>query len=217
MEHYQQLAHFFLDGDEERALQYIDQVIEAHPKLYLFEDLLTPAMYYIGKLWEQNKITVADEHLATAICDFVLTKLGSSLASKDLGGMKDKVLLFGVEEEQHYLGLKMVADTFKEKGWQVRYLGPNLPAAHAMKHITRYKPQVIGISAALSYRLPSLKKQLQDYLALDWKPTILIGGRMTRKLGLEEFLSEQVIVIKDLSQLNHWLSEGREGIFNESS
>ncbi|QHT47558.1 cobalamin-binding domain protein [Bacillus sp. SB49] len=216
--HHERLAHYFLDGDEEGALQYIRQLLEEHPRAYLYEDILTPAMYYIGELWERNEISVADEHLATAICDFVLSKLEQEKKTdKKYRNKKYKALLFGVEEEHHYIGLKMVAETFKEHGWRVRYLGPNLSLQHALVQIEKYRPDVIGISAALSYRLPAIKDLVNHFTMLDWKPFIMIGGRMAGKYDLSQLESDQSMVIKDLNHLNQWFKEGRDEAINETS
>ncbi|SFJ42102.1 Methanogenic corrinoid protein MtbC1 [Halobacillus dabanensis] len=217
MQH-EHLSQFFLAGDEEGALYYTKHLLEKHPRAYLYEDILTPAMYYIGELWERNEISVADEHLATAICDFVLSKLEAEISNVSRKHQKNfKAMLFGVEEEQHYIGLKMVADTFKEHGWRVRYLGPNLPMEHSLRQIEKYRPDVIGISAALSYRLPTMKILLERFSHLEWKPLIMVGGRMATKFDLKEFESNQVMVVKDLSHLNQWFNEGRDETINETS
>ncbi|GGF32279.1 hypothetical protein GCM10010954_34360 [Halobacillus andaensis] len=217
-QHHETLAHYFLDGDEDQALIFIEQLLVEHPRLYLYEDIITPAMYHVGELWERNEISVADEHLATAICDFVLSKIEAEALNIRGDRQKSfKALLFGVEEEQHYIGLKMVADTFKEQGWRVRYLGPNLGGEHSLTQIHRYKPHVIGLSAALSYRLPALKKLVNEFRRLEWKPLIMIGGRMAKKFELEELESDQVVIMKDLNHLNQWFKEGRAGVVNETS
>nr|WP_256522098.1 cobalamin B12-binding domain-containing protein [Halobacillus sp. A5] len=216
--HHEKLAHYFLKGDEEEALVYIEQLLLEYPRLYLYEDIITPAMYFVGELWERNEISVADEHLATAICDFVLSKVeADTLSIRGDHQKRLKALLFGVEDEQHYIGLKMVAESFKEQGWRVRYLGPNLEMNHSLIQIHHYKPHVIGLSAALSYRLPTLKELVKEFLTLEWKPIIMIGGRMARKFELEELESDQVIIIKDLNHLNKWFNDGRAGVVNETS
>lgn len=215
---HEKLARYFLSGDDEGALDYTKALLEEHPRAFLFGDILTPAMYYIGELWERNEISVADEHLATAICDFVLSRLKGENMTKDRKTQKNhKAILFGVEEEQHYIGLKMVAETFKDRGWLVRYLGPNLPLDHSLVQINKFRPDVIGISAALSYRLPMIKVLIERFSRLEWKPLIMIGGRMATKYELENFESEQVMVMRDLSCLNKWFDEGRNEVFNETS
>lgn len=216
--HYEKLAHLFLDGEEDEAIEFLKSLVKDHPRLYLYEDLITPAMYYIGELWENNEISVADEHLATGVCDYVLSNLDFEMGIKNkLPQNGLKAMLFGVEEEQHYIGLKMVANSFKDQGWQVRYLGPNLPLDHSVSQIMKYRPDVIGVSAALSYRLPKLKHILRKLSALEWQPKIIVGGRMAKNYQLKELESNQVVIIKNLSHLQQWFQEGKEGVFNETS
>ncbi|WP_226580300.1 B12-binding domain-containing protein [Halobacillus litoralis] len=216
--HHEHLAHLFLNGDEEEAVEYTKQLLNKYPRAYLYEDILTPAMYYIGELWEKNEISVADEHLATAICDFVLSKLDAdSSVVKRRNQKKYKVILFGVEEEQHYIGLKMVADTFKDQGWRVRYLGPDLSIEHSLVQIEKYRPDVIGISAALSYRLSTIKKLIERFRHLEWQPLIMVGGRMASQFDLGAFESKQVMVVRDLGHLHQWFKEGRDEAINETS
>ncbi|MFC0523817.1 B12-binding domain-containing protein [Pontibacillus salicampi] len=206
MDHSNTIARLFLDGKEEEAYHFLQTAQTPFDRLQSFEQVLTPAMYYIGELWEKNEITVADEHLATAVCDFLLSKLDSRVESAGREGDK-KVLLFGVEEEQHYLGLKMVASVFREYGWKVRYLGPNLPIDHAKQQIDVYKPDVIGISASLSYRLPTLKNVVASLISLNWKPTILLGGRMTKEYDLSAMFANEVLIMDGLETLQYWLEE----------
>lgn len=215
MDDFSKLAKLFLEGNEDDAIHYLSQMGTTPNRLHLYEQFLTPTMYHIGDLWERNEISVADEHLATAVCDFVLSQL-DSMKKRASEQNASKVLLFGIEEEQHYLGLKMVASTFREYGWNVRYLGPNLPLDHALKQVNRYKPDVVGVSAALSYRLPVLKEVIEHLTRLEWSPTVLIGGRMAKEYDLSSFASERVVVMKDLHQLETWI-EGNEEDINATS
>lgn len=210
------MAKLFLEGNEDEALQYLQTAQTPFNRLMAYEQFLTPTMYHIGDLWENNQISVADEHLATAVCDFVLSQVDYRSTKQGLDQAK-KVLLFGVEEEQHYLGLKMVASVFREHGWKVRYLGPNLPLEHVHKQITTFKPDVIGISAALSYRLPKLQEVVESFQKLEWNPQILIGGRMAKKHDLSKFVSDKVFIMKDLEQLQGWLEEDQNKVNATSS
>ncbi|MCA0971723.1 cobalamin-dependent protein [Halobacillus litoralis] len=214
-QHHETLAHLFLDGDEEKALDYMNELLHEYSRAYLYESVITQSMYYIGQLWERNEISVADEHLATAVCDFVLSTLKEEKPIKRT--RQQKALLFGVEKEQHYLGIKMVAETFKEQGWRVRYLGPDLPLEHSLTQIEKFKPDVIGLSAALSYRLPTVKELIRRFERLEWKPFIMVGGRMASKFDLNEFQSDRVMVVKGLPHLHQWFKEGRDGVINETS
>lgn len=205
------LADLFLTGDEQSALSYIDEVMTENDRIALYEDLLTPAMIRIGDLWERNEITVADEHLATAVCDFIISDYEFRAAAEETEPRK-KVMLFGVEGEEHYIGLKMAAAVFQEAGWRVRYLGPNLPLRHAETAVEAWQPDVVAMSAALSYRLPILRKSVQVLANTDCQPSILIGGRMASHATFEkEAAPGQVLVMPNLRDLHKWLaSAGKE-------
>ena len=213
-DHSIKLANLLLSGEEQLAITHIHTVLTENDRLTLYEDLLTPAMTYIGKLWERNEITVADEHLATAICDFIISDFEFRSSSKEQGNRK-KVMLFGVEGEEHYIGLKMASAVFQEFGWSVRYLGPNLPLRHAETAANDWQPDVIAMSAALSYRLPTLKKSVQVLSQTSGHPTVLIGGRMAPHVHFEEEAASgpgQVIIMSNLRELHRWLTFAQEGV-----
>lgn len=215
-EHAIQLAQKFLNGDEQNALSFIHTVLANDDRLSLYEDLLTPAMIHIGKLWERNEITVADEHLATAICDYVISYVEFKSATTDADSNR-KVMLFGVEGEEHYIGLKMATSVFQEFGWKVRYLGPNLPLRHAETAVNAWQPDVVAMSAALSYRLPMLRKSVEVLANVAHKPTILIGGRMSPHAKFEDVAATgQVVVLQNLRDLHAWLQHTGKGAVTEN-
>ena len=216
--HYEKFAEYLLQGKEDEAVELVDKLLTLHPRLYLFEDIITPAMYYIGALWEKNEISVADEHLATAVCDFVLSRLDAGVYENKFQSKKrKKIILLGAEEEQHYLGLKMVAGFYREKGWRVRYLGPNLPLNHALRQIKDWQPDVIGLSAALSYRLPVVKQMTEAFSQLSWSPGIIIGGRIAKKYDLSNLETGQVRVVKGLTEIEQVHNVWKAGVVDETS
>lgn len=202
----QQLAHYLLQGDEEQATHLIESEMKRTSQQHMMNDLLTPAMQYIGILWENNKITVADEHLATAICDFILSKL--DIQMQPLQPLEKTVLLMGVQDEEHYIGLKMVSSLFKQAGWKVRYLGPNMPEMHALKTIDRWKPDVIAISAALVHRVMAIQslalKLQEDHPSI----SLIVGGRITQLIDLKTLLPDSVYILDSLESLERWIQDG---------
>ncbi|KGX92851.1 hypothetical protein N781_13220 [Pontibacillus halophilus JSM 076056 = DSM 19796] len=205
MNYDERLAELLLLGDESGVLDYLKDEYGPLDRHSLYNKLLTPAMYEVGKRWESNQISVADEHLATAICDFVLSYYDNHLETNPLAIERKKALLFGIEGEQHYLGLKMVASVFRDQGWSVRNLGADLPLEHALHQIKTYKPAVIGLSAALSYRLPKLKEAVAVLRTLEWQPQVVVGGRMAHEHDLKRLLHGQAYIVKDLDELAEWL------------
>ena len=66
-------AEAILSGDEVAAEVAIREAMEASLTIAEIDDeVIAPALWLVGELWERGEITVADEHLATEICMRVL-------------------------------------------------------------------------------------------------------------------------------------------------
>ena len=78
--------------------------------------LFQPSLYDIGSLWQRNEITVAQEHMATAISQTLLTQLYLTAALFTEPSGRSAVFA-GVETNQHVLGLRIVAAAFELAGW----------------------------------------------------------------------------------------------------
>ncbi|MGP1908349.1 cobalamin B12-binding domain-containing protein [Metabacillus sp. JX24] len=197
------LAGLLLDGNEREAVQLVKD--HSHlSRIELFEELFTPAMQHVGDLWENNEITVADEHLASVVCDFILSTL-YPLEQHPESENRNKAMLLCVEGEQHYLGLKMVNGLFDQQGWETHYLGPNLPLEYALKKAELWKPEVICLSVSIVYHLPNVKKYIDALSALPNHPAILLGGRIVGQYDISPYCSGNTEIMYDLKSVDNWL------------
>ena len=83
-------------------------------------------MKTIGELWERDAISVADEHLATEISQ----RVAARLFWRALNGRprrRERVVMAAVQGEEHVLGLRLAADVLESAGFDVLYLGADLP------------------------------------------------------------------------------------------
>jgi MerR family transcriptional regulator, light-induced transcriptional regulator len=173
-----------------------------------YEKMLKPVMERVGILWEKNTITVAEEHLATASIDYLMTQLRYQLLHPELLKKAPSILLFCLEGEQHSLGLKMVSDVFREYKWNVKFLGSSVPTEEVIKTINKWEPDAIGISVALSPLLPRLKECLKMIAELDRNIDILVGGRVVSLYNLEDFGIEKVHLCNDLKDIESFALTG---------
>ncbi|PSL44414.1 methanogenic corrinoid protein MtbC1 [Salsuginibacillus halophilus] len=203
-------AEHLLAGDDVAALLYVQKALEHFSHTDVYEHVMTPAMYHVGDLWEQNKITVAEEHLATGVCDFVLAQIDHR---DPPAAEAPRVLLCCLEGEEHYLGLKMAASIFRRYGWHVRFLGPTLPLEHVLKDAAQFQPQVIGLSGALAYRIPQLKASVET-LKAETNADIIISGRTALIYDLGAQVGYAAATIASLEALENWLEDGNEGTAN---
>ncbi|WP_456277671.1 cobalamin B12-binding domain-containing protein [Bacillus sp. AK128] len=202
------LVEFMLEGDEQSSWELIASWSAKRDSLYFYEEVLTNAMRYVGELWELNEITVADEHIASNVCNLLLARY-QVLLSDFQDDSNFKGMFFCIEGEEHSLGIRMVSSLFKENGWNTRYLGANLPVKDAIIYTNRWRPDVIGISISIIYNLPKLIEYVNELNQLDYQPEILVGGRITSLFPLESHIPTNVQVIRDLNSLHHLLVENK--------
>jgi MerR family transcriptional regulator, light-induced transcriptional regulator len=144
--------------------------------------LFQPSLKQIGLMWERNEITVAQEHLATAISQTLLTQL---LASAEFADPLHRKALFAcVEGNHHALGVRIVADAFELAGWSVQFLGADVPCDALLAQIAAWCPDTVGLSVAIVYQLPSLQRTVAAMRRTFGAkcPTILVGGSATMQI-----------------------------------
>lgn len=167
------------EGDRRAAQEVVRRAREeglALTEIYL--EIFQPALQEIGRLWQENEISVADEHLATAITQMAMAQFYDELfASPSAGGPT----LIGacVDVERHEVGLRMLCDLLEVEGWDTTYLGAAVPIGGLVHMVRDRQPDVVALSAAL---MPHVSRVAQVVAALreglgERTPTILVGGR----------------------------------------
>jgi len=138
--------------------------------------LVQPALYQVGQDWQSNKISVAQEHLATSTAITVMAQAFSILDPAIPNGKKS--LFACVEGNEHDVGLQMVADAFDAQGWEVTFLGANVAANILIEQVQAIRPNLVGLSIAFPHHLKIVHKsiaQLHKVLGADC-PAVIIGG-----------------------------------------
>jgi methanogenic corrinoid protein MtbC1 len=167
-----------IKGDRRAATQIaLDALERVEDIVDLYVDLLQATQYSVGRLWQENQITVAEGHMATAITQYVMAHVYSRFEGRDRG--RGRLVITGIEGELHQLGANMVADVFEARGWDVRFLGTNLPQEDVLTAIEEHKADVVGISATMLLSIPKVVR-LVEGLRHRFQaecPRILLGGR----------------------------------------
>jgi MerR family transcriptional regulator, light-induced transcriptional regulator len=151
-----------------------------HALTDVYVHVLQESLYQTGRLWETNQISVAEEHMATAIVQYVLARLYEEITIAE--PPRGRVVMTGVQGELHQVGANMVADALEADGWDVRFLGTNMPHDGILATIAEHDPEVVGISATMLLRVPQVKRLIADVRdhAGRETPRILVGGAAFR-------------------------------------
>lgn len=117
--------------------------------LYPFEDVLLsivqPMMTEIGERWHRGEINIAIEHFAT---QFVRRKLSSLLNVFEHGVFRSTIVVGCAPGELHDLGALMIALFFVRRGWQVVYLGPQVPLPDLCDTLRMMNADAVCLSAS---------------------------------------------------------------------
>lgn len=149
----------------------------------VYVEIFQEALYEVGRLWQANRLSVADEHVATATVQYVIAQVYPGVTPA--GPPRGRLVITGVEGELHQLGATLVADVLEAHGWDVRFLGSNLPHAAILQAVEEHEPDVVGISTTLVSHLPATRAlvgEMQARFGLH-APGVLVGGRAFRNAG----------------------------------
>lgn len=164
-------------GDETAAQAVVDQLrAQGVPAPTIYYDVFAPSMVTIGELWEQNELTVAEEHLATSITERLIGQLSPSFNQPVAPVQRGSVLLGCVAGERHVLGLRMLADLFREQGWRVLYLGGDVPDSDWIRLAVRVSADVVAISASSERLVPHVRSLIEELRSALPTVAILVGG-----------------------------------------
>jgi MerR family transcriptional regulator, light-induced transcriptional regulator len=196
-----------LSGDHRTSSEIVTEMLnKSVPVKELYEGLLKPALYKIGELWEQNKISVATEHLASAIVESLLNEI--YLRQNSSQKSEKTAIVTCLENEHHQIGARMVSDIFELNGWKVFFLGANTPKNDLLNYIRMVKPQIVAISLSIYFHLPTLELALYKIRSEFSQLPVLIGGQAFLRGG-HEILSEfdYVTYLPDLNAIENFINQ----------
>jgi len=142
-------AEAVLAGDEVAAELVIRRAMTARLTTPEIDDeIIAPALWLVGELWERGEITVAGEHLATEISIRVLALQREARRVVE-SCCERRVMLAAPSGELHVIALRMVGTVLHEAGYRVMMLGPDVPAAALAASAIRHRPEVVCLSATM--------------------------------------------------------------------
>lgn len=203
---YQRYFDSLLKGDRQTTTQMVTDLLNKQIDIrQLYTDLFEKSLYQIGTMWECNKISVAKEHLVTAITENLLNLVYPFLFSKHT--TSQKVIISCAANEFHQIGGKMVADIFELEGWDSCFLGANTPVDEIISFIDEFKPDLVGLSLSIYFNFSTLKQGI-DRINTDFPGLDIIVGGQAFQWGAGDALKQfkNVQYLKSLDELDSFLN-----------
>ena len=174
----------------------------AQIRLGLYQFILqcvAPFLQQLGELWRRGEIRVFQEHFATERLQNYLFDSWQYVAGNSKGPVMICAVLPG---ENHILGLHMAAAITALQGYQIVFLGGNIPVLEIVDCCAQRGAQgvIISISSASNQAL-MLKSLTELRRHLPDQKSLLVGG-----MGAPT-MDENIVCFQELEQFSFWLSE----------
>lgn len=197
-----------LTANRHSAVELIDQFIQQGMEVKdIYLHVFQPVQNEIGRLWQINKISVAQEHYATAVTQLTMAQLYPRIFSAKRNGYRMVAACVG--SELHEIGIRMVADFFEMEGWDTFYLGANVPAQSIVGAVQQQNANLLALSVTLTShigRLESLIQEIRGSSASNIK--ILVGGypfnidpEIWRRIGADGYAPNALQAIQTAEKL----------------
>ncbi len=181
---YKDYIQNLLKGDRASCARIVQDFLDRDiPLMDLYLGLFQRSLYEVGHLWEINKISVAVEHMATAITESLLTLAYPRIFAAEHKGKKAVVSC--LINEYHQIGGKMVADIFELNGWDGYFLGANTPIADLQTMIKQKQPDIVALSVSIYFNFNSLYNTLETIRKTFPELKIIVGGQAFRWGGTD--------------------------------
>ncbi|MFA6576152.1 MAG: cobalamin-dependent protein [Nocardioides sp.] len=170
-----------VSGRREQALAIAREAVSgAQSPVDVYVDIFQSALYEAGRRWQTSGLTIAEEHMATATTQFILSVLQEELPRT--GSQRETAVVTGVVGEQHVVGASIVANVLEADGWDVRFIGTDLPHDAVASAVDEYGAALLAISVTMSGSVADARDLITLVRGSSADPPrIIVGGAAFRR------------------------------------
>jgi MerR family transcriptional regulator, light-induced transcriptional regulator len=141
-------------GEETVARHRLGRLAGGVRLIDLCEHVIAPALRRVGDDWAAGRVSIAQEHRASAICE----RLIAAYARQPAGRPHGTAVVATPPGERHSLPALMAAVCLREDRWLVHHLAADLP----VEEVTRLADQVGAGLVVLSSAMSQTARQAQQ-------------------------------------------------------
>lgn len=168
-----ELYNMLVAHNEVGAAAIFNQTAAALSLSVLLENVVIPVLVRIGEEWYLGRLLVATEHFAS---NFLRAKLMGIFQKIPLKRSVKHILVGGAPGEMHELGILMMAILLRNAGFNVEYLGPDIPLEDLVDYTSEVEPHMVILAATTREAAEELTRFKQK-LERAKKPTLFgFGG-----------------------------------------
>jgi DNA-binding transcriptional MerR regulator len=158
--------------DEAAANRILDQAFAITSPETVSIEILQKGLAQIGQEWYVGEASVQQEHFASSMASRRLDTLFNALVAP---ARPETILAACPPGEEHGFILLLVSYLLRRKGWDVLYLGSNVPFENLDKTITSTHPALV-LSAAQTLTGAASLREMSKFIASQGIPLAFGGG-----------------------------------------
>ena len=195
----EKFADLCVSQDPKVAQAFVDHFLEIGlRKEDIFLELIAPAARYLGSQWDDDCMDFSQVNLGLVRLHAIANEF--RLAYKE--GLCDKgkvkrVMIASAPGSLHMLGTTIVADFFREKGWQVVMSIPS-SANELVQAVSQEWFDVVGLSISMEQQLLTLAELISQFKCSSVNPrvAVLLGGPIfaVKELRAIDFGADDICV-----------------------
>ena len=140
----------------------------------LLDKLIVPLIHTVGEMWKNGTLRIASEHMFSSSIKIFLANL---VRSYRIPENSPKIIVGTPTGQQHELGALLAACIAASSGWNVVYLGPDLPVEEIASAASKLKVKAVILSLVYPEDDVQLMENLKRLRIMMPKIPLLIGGR----------------------------------------
>jgi MerR family transcriptional regulator, light-induced transcriptional regulator len=193
-----QYLHLLLGGERHAASRLIlDAVGAGVPVKDIYMHVFQASQREIGRLWQTNRLSVAQEHYCTAATQLIMAQLYPRIFRTEKNGRR--LVATSIAGELHEIGGRIVADFFEMEGWDTYYLGANSPTPAVVQTLAERKAQVLAVSATMTFHVRAVEELVAAVRASEGLRgvKVMVGGypfnvepELWRRVGADAYAAD---------------------------
>src|SRR6187431_896410 len=174
-------------------------------------EILAPLLARVGQAWLKGELCTASEHVASTLVREHATRVLRQIPA-DAGA--ELLLVSTPAAELHELGALLAASVAKIHGYDVLYLGPNLPAAEIARAARVARADLVAISIVALDSQAAAIELVALAEALPKGVDLLLGGAQAQ--AVEVVAGCGLTVFGSLEQLERYLVDRRSRVARQA-
>jgi methanogenic corrinoid protein MtbC1 len=177
------------------------------------EEVLRPAQIEVGRRWQINEWSVADEHAASAVTETALM-VAAGRRTRRADSTRGAVVLACAPGEWHTIPLRMLSEVLAEARFDCHFLGGSVPPSHLRRYLDSVRPLALALTCAWPMSLDGAAASV--VVAHSAGVPVLVGGRgfgtddyRASMIGADGWTDDPTVAVE---LLTHWADSGEEPV-----